>query len=352
VVVDPEIIERHLIGCGEGFVENVLWHLDRSDSASGTLDGKVVRKTTGRGAVIYVMDTGVMRDHVEFQRATGSNVIAGINAGGYGCAGAELAPCYVRDMPKQSLFYGHGTSVASVAAGAHVGVAPDASIVSVLYRDTETLDAALHAIIQHAYAPTTPQFRTGIINFSLSLTKEQWTSDLTALMTRMTEGVDAAGNTDPNGKRFLFTAAAGNFYTHQGNQCGSDRSVIIYPASLGTSIAGMVTVGGVDRENRLWTGACTGPLVEVAAPVTEMLTASIVERDSYRYKPDEFSSGTSWAAPYVAGMAARLLEENPNLTPQEIELALKASPSQVEGVPVVVRLESQPAEGRRRSVRH
>ena len=41
---DPS--ERQLIGCGEGFAENLLWHLDRSDSVDGTLDTKVTRTLT------------------------------------------------------------------------------------------------------------------------------------------------------------------------------------------------------------------------------------------------------------------------------------------------------------------
>ncbi|HEX6096987.1 MAG TPA: S8 family serine peptidase [Thermoanaerobaculia bacterium] len=353
VPAGADIIERRLIACGDGFADNVLWHLDRSDSATGALDGKLVRKTTGRGAVIYVLDTGVLRDHVEFQRPTGSNVIAGINAGGHaGCEGAELAPCYLRDFPRQSLFYGHGTSVASVAAGARVGVAPDASIVSVLYRDAPTLVTALHEIIRHAFEPATPFFRTAVVNFSLSLSSAEQTPELNALIERMTRGVDAAGNADANGKRFFFTVAAGNFYPDSSNQCGDDRSVVIYPALLGSSIDGVITVGGIDRQNAIWSGSCTGPLVEILAPVTDVLTASIVENDTYRYQPAAFSSGTSWAAPYVAGMAARLLEANPSLTPAELELALKASPSRVGGLPVAVQIESAPTAGRRRTVRH
>ena len=168
----------------------------------------------------------------------------------------------------------------------------------------------------------------------------------------MTVGVDAEGNADATGKRFFFTAAAGNYLDGIGNQCGADNDVNIYPGLLGASIDGLVTVGGIDQQNAIWSSSCVGPHVEVLAPATGLLTASIFETDTYRYKPERLSSGTSWAAPYVAGMAARLLEMNPHLTPEEIEDTLAASPSRVDGLPVAVRLESQPAEGRRRSVRH
>ncbi|HEX7150189.1 MAG TPA: S8 family serine peptidase [Thermoanaerobaculia bacterium] len=351
VPVNETIVERRLLGCGEGFAENVLWHLDRSDSISGAPNGKALRRTTGRGAVIYVMDTGVMRAHAEFQRPAGSNVLDGINAGGYaGCEAPDVAPCYLRDFPLQALFYGHGTSVASVAAGAHVGVAPDASIVPVLFRDPETLDRALYAIIRHAFEPTTPPFRTAVINLSLSLTQREQSPERDALFARMTRGVDADGNADPNGKRFLFTAAAGNRYAGRSSQCAPDGSVLLYPAILGPSIDGVVTVGGLDRSNELWSGSCAGAQVELLAPAAELLTASIIQPDTYRYKPDETSSGTSWAAPFAAGIAARMLEENPNLTPAELEAALKASPSRVGGLPVAVRVESAPPKPRRRAV--
>ncbi len=347
-----EVLERRVVGCGAGFPENLLWHLDRSDSVDGTLDGKVVRRTTGRGAVIYVFDTGVLRDHDEFQRANGSNVIAGIDAGGHSaCPDAVLAPCFARDQPMTVLLYGHGTGVASVAAGERTGVAPDASIVAVMYSDAESLLRALQNVIRHAYEPTTPDFRTAVINFSLSLSREEWSPDVDALIRRMVEGVDVNGNADPNGKRFLIVAAAGNYYEGRSNQCGADKSVNIYPALL-SPVEGVIAVGGIDRANELWPGSCAGDLVEVLAPATDILVASLGANDSYRWKPDQYVSGTSWSSPFVAGMAARLLERDPNQTPAQLEAALKQSESRVAGLPVAVLTEPPPASAKRRVSRH
>ena len=42
----------------------------------------------------------------------------GTGAAATQCEGAALAPCYSRDFPQTAFFYGHGTGVASVAAGA------------------------------------------------------------------------------------------------------------------------------------------------------------------------------------------------------------------------------------------
>ena len=354
---DGGVTERRLVGCGEGFPQNLLWHLDRSDSSSGVLDNRITRKTTGRGAVIYVLDFGVMRSHQEFTRANGSNVIAGIDAGGpraNPCPDAVVAPCWFAGSPMTMLLFGHGTGAASVAAGKNTGVAPDASIVAVLIDGASSVMSidALKKVIRHAYDPGTPSFRTGIITTSVGMNPNP---ELEGLIMRMVGGVDADGNADPNGKRFLFVALAGNYYDDpRMNQCGPDRGVVAYPARIAPTINGVVSVGGIDRENAFWSGSCRGLLVEVAAPAQDIFVASILGPDTYRYKPDLNASGTSWATPYVAGMAARLLELDPTLSPAQLETLLEASPSRVDGIPVPVLIEQAPPPSgpRRRSARH
>ncbi len=336
LTIDATIVERRLIACGDGFADNLLWHLDRSDSIDGTLDGKVTRTTTGRGALIYFIDTGVLRDHEEFTRATGSNVI-GLESTGT-CPNAPMAPCWFAQSPTTLLIFGHGTGAASVAAGQNVGVAPDAWIVATQHMGTVAdMTARLREIITHAYDPRTPDVQTAIINISGGIIADGGDVQLDALIRRMTTGVDANGNASATGKRFLFVTAAGNKGdTPQSNQCGANDGVRLYPASLGTQIDGVVSVGGIDRNNTLWSGACEGAGVEVAGPAADIFVASIGTRESYRYKPEFYASGTSWSTPYVSGMAARLLESNPSRTPAELEALLKTSPSAVEGVPVPV----------------
>jgi hypothetical protein len=46
-----------------------------------------------------------------------------------------------------------------------------------------------------------------------------------------------------------------------------------FPATLGPSIAGLVTVGGITRENKLWSGSCHGGAVELFAPAEDVLVA-------------------------------------------------------------------------------
>lgn len=355
VLVDPSFSERRLIGCGEGYSDNLLWHLDRSDSIDGTLDGKVTRRTTGRGSLIYVLDTGVLRAHDEFARPSGTNVIGGFAAStlGSSCDDIVFDPCWFPQNPSTVFVYGHGTGVASVAAGRQTGIAPDASIVSVVFVGATIAEAVagLKRVIAHAFDPATPQVQTAIINMSIGLIEAP---EVTALIERMTTGVDAEGNPDVNGKRFLFVTVAGNYYDDPRiNQCDANGHVRGYPAVLAATIDGVVSAGGIDRENRLWSGSCRGALVEVLAPAADMFVASTYGRDTYRYKPAVNASGTSWAAPYVAGMAARLLEADPRLTPAELEALLRNSPSRVDGLPVPVLIENAlPSGPRRRAVRH
>lgn len=345
VPVDATHDALQLLGCGDGFPDNLLWHLDRSDSVTGVLDGKVRFDATGRGAVIYVIDQGILRDHREFTRAGGSNVIAGIrvprtNWGG-GCDDPVLAPC--------GLEVSHGTWVASVAAGSNVGTAPDASLVAVYsHIGYSPLEEAFRLIAEHANAPTTPSFHTAIINISGGGPDKERAQLYAPMLRKYAEGVDANGDADPNGRKFLVVVAAGNASPPgQGPfACDAAGNVAGYPAGAGAFVDGTITVGAVTRENLMWEGSCRGSLVELLAPGADVLVPSVEGNDLYMA---ETVSGTSFAAPYVAGMAARLLEKDPTLTPAQLEAALKASPSRVDGIPVAIAVPPSP---RRRAVRH
>jgi subtilisin family serine protease len=346
VVAAGEYVDRRFVACAEGLPGNLLWHLDRADSVVGALDGHFLQRTTGKSAVVYVMDTSVWKHHDEFARATGSVVIAGFDPTNLNTPCSDnraLDPCWngeASSLPPLT----HGTAVASLIAGKTVGVAPDAKLVAIRATggtDRQWRDALL-AIITHAHDPASPAFRTGIVNISggIALADENGAAKsplFEALMRKMIAGVDRTGNADPNGKRFLFVVAAGNHNEDAAlDQCQADGGVRIFPSTLARSIDGMVSVGGIDESNRFTSRSCRGPLVEVAAPATNIVSASISGPDRFRGTPEYFLSGTSYSTPIISGMAARLLEIDPELSPAELEARLKSSPSVVDGVAVPV----------------
>jgi len=233
----------------------------------------------------------------------------------------------------------HGTSVASIAAGSNIGVAPQASIVSIRVMNesalatTRTYLEGLNAVIKHAWDPSTPPFHTAVVNISgWVLERLLGNSDpkpvpfaaVAQRMRDMINGVDAEGRPDPNGKRFFFVVAGNNV----DNGCGRAGVVDRFPATLGRSTDGLITVGGMTADNNWWSGACRGG-VEILAPSHGIFSASITANDHYRGTRPNLRSGTSFGAPVISGLAALLLSENPNLTPQELESIIVSTPSRI-----------------------
>jgi subtilisin family serine protease len=329
--------------CSDGGGEDLLWHLDRLDQPNGSLDGRFVRHSRGTGVVVYVMDTGVMASHDEFATAGGSRVVAGFDTaqsvvvGGSNCHSTNkaLAPCFsdFNELTPAS----HGTAVASLIAGRRVGVAPDAKIVSLRVMNerglatTRTYIDALNAIVAHAWTTNDSAYNTSIINISGWVLDHLSSNDaydavpyatVEKKIRDMVFGVNANGQRDVHGRRFLFVVAGNNV----DGGCGAAGTVDRFPAILGRNIDGLITVGGMTEENEAWGGSCKGGL-EVLAPAQSIFSASITAKDHYRSR--NMRCGTSFSAPIIAGVAALLLEEHPDFTPDQLEAAIESTPSRI-----------------------
>jgi subtilisin family serine protease len=248
-----------------------------------------------------------------------------------------MMPCF--STPGELVGASHGTSVASLVAGQHVGVAPEALIVSVRVMNesalatTRTYLDGLNDIIRHAWDPSTPQFHTAVVNISgwvlekLNANRDDAPVTFAAVERKIRDmigGVDALGHPDANGKRFLFVVAGNNV----DNGCGRAGVVDRFPATLGKDLDGLITVGGMTSDNSWWPGACHGGL-EILAPSQGIFSASITATNHYRGTKPNLRSGTSFAAPIISGIAARLLGERPNLTPAELEAIITSTPSRI-----------------------
>jgi subtilisin family serine protease len=330
--------------CSDDAPENLLWHLDRIDQVRGSLDGRFARRSRGAGVVVYVMDTGVFSDHDEFEGPDRtSRVIAGYDAAGSVILGAStctssnkaIAPCFANfeELGASS----HGTGVASLIAGRNIGVAPDAKIVSVRVMNerglatTRTYMEGLNDIIHHAWASNASPFTTSVVNISgwvldhIAATTDEEVVPYSAVekkMRDMVAGVDANGNRDDRGRKFLFVVAGNNI----DGGCGPSGVVDRFPATLGRNIDGMITVAGMTEDNESWIGSCRGG-IEVLAPAEQIFSATITARDHYRGRGQR--NGTSFAAPIISGIAALLIADHPNLAPEQLEWWITNTPSRV-----------------------
>ncbi len=100
----------------------------------------------------------------------------------------------------------------------------------------------------------------------------------------------------------LLVAAAGN---------GGPKSPPLYPAANPNVIA----VSGTDAQERLFTASNRGNYIAIAAPGADIFLPA----------PDEkyqITSGTSFSAAYVSGVAALIMERNPALKPNDVRAIL------------------------------
>ena len=234
---------------------------------------------TGKGVTVAVIDTGVDDTNPQLRGAVtaGPNFLAGAKGGSL------------------SDPVGHGTMVAGIIAArpaadtGFVGIAPDARILALRQNDAQgtgsdkTMAQAVYAAIAR---------NVGVINISQDVSSNGKPVKV-APDGDLARAVAAAVKAN-----IVVVAAAGN----------EGLSVPTYPASL----PGVLGVGASDRDDeRADAFSETGSFVGVAAPGVDMV--STVPKGGHCV-----DSGTSFAAPYVAGVAALLKQEYPHWTSAEI----------------------------------
>ena len=304
----------------------------------------------GSGVGIAVIDSGVDAGHQAMAWATQSKVIRSVDFTGQNINGDP---------------YGHGSHVASLAAGENIGtigyksIAPGAWVVSLRVLNsngqgtTSSVISAIDWVIANKNALGTP---IRIINLSLgTIAKDSYKTDPLCLAARRAVNaglvvVASAGNNgkDSSGKK-IYGAI---------NSPGNDPSVITVGAAntYGTDYRGDDTIAtfssrGPTRSYTVVSGKRKYDNLikpDLVAPGNKLIAA----RSSYNGQENKlakdnpglktgsqtnnaekvmYMSGTSMAAPIVASAAALLLETNPNLTPNLVKAILMYTAQPLKG---------------------
>jgi len=266
-------------------------------------------------------------------------VDSGIDATRSDVSGRVLGQVNLASLPGNTATgdgYGHGTFVAGIAAGAapgYAGVAPKANLMSVDIMNDQgqatvaDVVAAADWILQNK---TT--YNIKVANFSLhavnraSIQFDPIDQAVEKLWLNGVVVVAAAGNYALNGAQSGVQFAPGN-----------DPFIItVGAADIGTS------VGAGDDTSAPWSAWGYTPdgfmKPEIGAPGRYMIGPVPAGGVLYSQRPEKVTSpgymqlsGTSFAAPVVAGAAAMLLGQHPDWTPDQVKgaLMLTATPQKL-----------------------
>ena len=232
-----------------------VWGIDRIDERASVADGYLSMPSRGQGIRVYVVDTGVRASHSEFT----NRIAAGYSSisDGFGTSDCN----------------GHGTHVASSAAGTTYGVANLATIVPVRVLDCEGAGSTSGVISGLNWIATNIQSTNNqaVVNMSLGGSFDSALN--TAVRAIVNLGVPVV-------------AAAGN---DARDACYSS------PASEPLAITVAASTSSDEEAGYSNYGSC----VDIFAPGSSVTAAGIASDSSTSVK-----SGTSMASPHVAGYAA------------------------------------------------
>lgn len=245
-----------------------IWNLDRIDQANLPLNGSYsYPDSAGSGVDVYVVDTGVKANHVDFS----GRVVSGYST--------------VEDGNGTDDCQGHGTHVASTAAGTSWGVAKSATIVPVRVLGCDG-SGYLSDVVEGLNWIASVASGPSVVNMSLGSYGASTTMDA-AIDNLVAEGITVV-------------VAAGN---------SNDDACAYTPAATASAL----TVAATDSTDTRADFSNYGSCVDLFAPGVGIKAA---------YKSTTTSTatmaGTSMASPHVAGVVALILGENPSATPAQV----------------------------------
>ncbi|MFF9004003.1 type VII secretion-associated serine protease mycosin [Streptomyces achromogenes] len=245
-------------------------------------------QSKGKNVRVAVIDTGVDTANPQLAHA----VDASLGANFLPTKDKKGQPIDRGDNKGTTDTVGHGTRVAGIIAArpmkgtGFVGLAPEATIIPIKQNDADGngTAATLAQAIRHAI-----RVKADVINIS--------------------QDTANAASPDPDLQRSVNEALAAGIVVvaSAGNDGLGGNRKKTYPASY----PGVLAVGASDRNNERAAFSQSGDFVGVAAPGVDMI--STVPKGGHC--PD---NGTSFSAPYVAGVAALIKAKHPKWTPRQI----------------------------------
>jgi hypothetical protein len=245
----------------------VSWGQDRLDQASLPLDRNFSPRFSGAGVNIYLLDSGINVDHVEFTgRAT---MLADVTGEG------------VTDR------HGHGTHCAGIAGSRRLGVAQAASLIGIkvlksdgkgsIAGSTINMVRGIDLAIAHHREANKP----GVLSLSSGTEYSSY-----VLNSRVATAAQSG---------LIVVVAAGN---------EAYDACLFSPASAGGK-GGVITVGSTTSTDAMSSDSNFGKCVDLFAPGSKITSTWIGKKTATKTL-----DGTSAASAFVAGAAALFLEAN------------------------------------------
>ncbi|HET9984078.1 MAG TPA: S8 family serine peptidase [Longimicrobiales bacterium] len=259
-----------------GTQSNPPWGLDRSDQRNLPLSTSFTYGSDGTGVRVYVLDTGIMTSHADFgtRAVLGPNFVPGSNS-----------DCN-----------GHGTHVAGTVGGTTYGVAKGVSLVSVRVVGTGSQPCGRDAVESNVIAGVDWVTSNAVLPAVANVSLGGYGSTL------LDEAVVSS-----IGNGIVCVVAAGN---NKGDAC-------LYTPSR---VSNAITVGASTSSDTQLSVSNYGSCVDLYAPGDAILSAWVGGTSAVNTP-----SGTSQAAPHVAGAAAMYLARNPSATPSQAASAIAQS---------------------------
>ncbi len=267
---DPRVryVEQDRVVTLSGTQSRPTWGLDRIGERSLPLDATYRYTATGSGVTAYVIDTGI-RKQTEF----GTRLVGGISA--------------VDDGRGYDDCNGHGTHVAGTLGGKTYGVAKSVRLMAVRVFGCSGSSSNATIISGIDWVSYNHQ-KPAVANLSFESRGSRAVDE--AVRALVADGVTTV-------------VAAGN---------GAENACNVSPAR----VPEVLSVGASNREDRLWEETNYGGCVDLFAPGQDVTSAG--------FGSSLTMSGTSMAAPHVAGTAALILERDRSLGPSTVMARIKA----------------------------